>query len=1222
MKRLLFLLFLPSIVFGQIVLEDPQYQNELQSAGTPFGIHVFETDPSGLAPADARFALGTAHGDVLRWDIVGGTFVIGAPETVTIGAIGDGPPNDATNDPLNPVDGDTYQDVDTGILYTYDDGTATWLTNAVTPFVAQPFQLVTVAQGVTTGDPVPETAEVYRTGDVLIGGADLTPVRSTGDIEFEVLNNAVFGSGTHVATGATNTLISGTTNTTAAVDTLALGGALNVVNGAASTTIGSQGTTITGSQSGGYGTNAGSVTSGSKNNLFGGSNNIVSGTFNTLVGGNALTLSGQRNTVVGGNTNSITGGGFLNTDNIVLSGRTNAMTSAFGGDYNSNAIIAGDTNALDAGFRNAIIAGLLNTMTGAGDSIITGGASNDIDQSRQSAIISGLGNTMGVNVINSLIGAGFTNTMTGPLDTSTITSDQSTLTNGTDMGIYSGEQHTIDSSNASVIVGGDSNSITGPGTFGISESNGIFVGRDNIITATAQNSAIVGGSAITVSQINTTAVPVLQSNNVAGVLPVVEGTETFTYNDAGELYVLDASGDTILISREQLGSGIVDPVGLPSTIIPGAHDDYTATWYNHVAQSCWVWDETNAIWYECGAANVAQPFQIIGTAQGATTGDAVPETAEVYRTGDVVIGGADLAGARSVGDIKFEALGNVAIGLTAGHTMSGAQSSLSVGGNTGLYGVSNTISTTSAIAVGEGHNISGISGAAVGGLLSTVEGIAAGTLAGERNTVTGRDSVAIGGTDNDITGGFRAVISGFTNTSSANDAITSGNTNTNFGTNSVVSGDGNTNASTSSLMVGGGNNLTGGSSNVVGGITITGTPLRSLIAGETIATGTLGRSVMVGTSNTWTDGNDNLLAGNGITMPLVVRSVIAGGTHTPGNVSDSLIVGGGTTGTGIAQSIIAGSTNSVTNSTDILAISQGSVFNDFDHSAVIGRNHTVGVAGNGSADNLVSGSANTIIGAVFQSVALGLNANIQHNKNFIFATDGVASVANSAFTVQATGGTRIFSDVALVTGVRLNTGTSAWAAVSLTSAKDNITALSGNLEQIRDLGVYSFQYKDDEGGVYPNIVLGPMADGADGWNTVVGSGTTDTTNATDLAGLALAVGKELESGRLIDKDGTLPVAVVATDAHIYNDGGEIFARDSGGNITQLTSHPGFAYEILSEAGLIAEWKLNLAVKPRINYTQNGDKGLIEYAGRTISLDGSTWTLHNEANGSVEQTGSF
>lgn len=106
-----------------------------------------------------------------------------------------------------------------------------------------------------------------------------------------------------------------------------------------------------------------------------------------------------------------------------------------------------------------------------------------------------------------------------------------------------------------------------------------------------------------------------------------------------------------------------------------------------------------------------------------------------------------------------------------------------------------------------------------------------------------------------------------------------------------------------------------------------------------------------------------------------------------------------------------------------------------------------------------------------------------------------------------------------------------------------------------------------------------------------------------------------------DVSGSAP-SVEALKAFLFNDGGELFTMDGEGNVTQLSSHPDFAYKILVECGAMAEWKLELPVKPRINYTTNGDKGLIEFNGRTISLDCNRWNLHDESTGAVIDSGTF
>lgn len=132
-------------------LEDPGFQN-LNASTDAHSYAVFETDPSGAlatsgeftylttliqsgaadpvfgtTPDKPEFYINTTTGEVFFND--GTQWLSGNAETVTQGGVGDGPPNDATNDPANPLPGDTYFDVDdSNKQYTFDG--VNWIAEA------------------------------------------------------------------------------------------------------------------------------------------------------------------------------------------------------------------------------------------------------------------------------------------------------------------------------------------------------------------------------------------------------------------------------------------------------------------------------------------------------------------------------------------------------------------------------------------------------------------------------------------------------------------------------------------------------------------------------------------------------------------------------------------------------------------------------------------------------------------------------------------------------------------------------------------------------------------------------------------------------------------------------------------------------------------------------------------------------------------------------------
>ncbi len=156
---LIALLFLLGVTsgFSQINglrIEDPGFQN-LQLSPDPYSWAVFETDPSGVLATSGEFRYiaslvqsgaadpifgTTPYQPPFFYNTAADTFFVNdgtawqpiGAETVTVGAIGDGTPNDAVNDPAAPVQGDTYFDVDNQRQYTYTSAGA-WQIDFETP---------------------------------------------------------------------------------------------------------------------------------------------------------------------------------------------------------------------------------------------------------------------------------------------------------------------------------------------------------------------------------------------------------------------------------------------------------------------------------------------------------------------------------------------------------------------------------------------------------------------------------------------------------------------------------------------------------------------------------------------------------------------------------------------------------------------------------------------------------------------------------------------------------------------------------------------------------------------------------------------------------------------------------------------------------------------------------------------------------------------------------
>jgi hypothetical protein len=150
------------------------------------------------------------------------------------------------------------------------------------------------------------------------------------------------------------------------------------------------------------------------------------------------------------------------------------------------------------------------------------------------------------------------------------------------------------------------------------------------------------------------------------------------------------------------------------------------------------------------------------------------------------------------------------------------------------------------------------------------------------------------------------------------------------------------------------------------------------------------------------------------------------------------------------------------------------------------------------------------------SYAIGQRASTNGHAGAIVLSDGsttdsTQASANNQFTVRAAGGTRLFSNATMTTGVTLNAGGSSWVVISDRNRKQDFGAVDGEqvLDRIRGLPVSTWRYRD-EVTVDPSIThMGPMAQD---WNAAFHFTADDKTiNMSDLDGVNLAGVQALEA---------------------------------------------------------------------------------------------------------------
>ena len=148
------------------------------------------------------------------------------------------------------------------------------------------------------------------------------------------------------------------------------------------------------------------------------------------------------------------------------------------------------------------------------------------------------------------------------------------------------------------------------------------------------------------------------------------------------------------------------------------------------------------------------------------------------------------------------------------------------------------------------------------------------------------------------------------------------------------------------------------------------------------------------------------------------------------------------------------------------------------------------------------------------SVAIGQRASTNgHAGAIVFSdgstTDSTQASLNNQFTVRAAGGTRLFTNATMTTGVSLNAGGSSWNVISDRTRKENFLGIEGEdiLTRIRSLPVTTWRYRDEQDRAVRHI--GPMAQD---WHRAFGFGPDATTiNMSDFDGVNLAAIQALDT---------------------------------------------------------------------------------------------------------------
>jgi hypothetical protein len=259
-------------------------------------------------------------------------------------------------------------------------------------------------------------------------------------------------------------------------------------------------------------------------------------------------------------------------------------------------------------------------------------------------------------------------------------------------------------------------------------------------------------------------------------------------------------------------------------------------------------------------------------------------------------------------------------------------------------------------------------------------------------------------------------------------------------------------------------------------------------------------TVCGGYNNTATNEYSSVVCGGQDNEAYRRFSFIGGGTNNFTQWEWSVIGGGWGNTTNGARCTIAGGEGNIAGGGTWATVGGG-----WDNTAS-GERSTVGGGYNNTASAycaVVAGGCNNVASADY-SMAAGSGARALHNGTFVWAdasNDEFKSTNDNQVMILASGGTWIFSDPELSSGVTIHPGASAWATYSALNLKENLKPVNGNdiLQKISSLNINEWNFKAQSDNV---THIGPSSQ--DFYNAF-GLGESDKTISTiDADGVALA----------------------------------------------------------------------------------------------------------------------
>ena len=537
------------------------------------------------------------------------------------------------------------------------------------------------------------------------------------------------------------------------------------------------------------------------------------------------------------------------------------------------------------------------------------------------------------------------------------------------------------------------------------------------------------------------------ANTASGGFSTVGGGTTNTAGINGASTVEGGNSNTSSGTSSVVGGGISNLSSSSNTLVMGGATNQASTTNAAIFGGSSNTASGDASFVGGGTLNTASATNsTVGAGSRNTSSEQFSTIAG--GTTNINTGGSTNATISGGSDNRNTAAGvNNSIGGGA-HNFTVTDESTVVGGET-----NSALTGRSTVIGGGGNSANGVSAFVGGGLVNRAISDRAIVMGGNSNTAAATQFGTIGGgTTNNISTGIQNIIAGGSNNSItliSNASLIGGILNQEQGLLAAVGGGSNNRVllfTTNSVVSGGDTNIASGS--------------RATVSGGTLNTAAGANSVIRGgTTNSITSlGNAATVSGGSINTASSQNSTVGGGANNTASTVISPTVRGGLSNlaSGDGATVIGGSNNSATN---IRA--------------------TIG----GGSANLASGNTSTIPGgnsnlaSATQTFAAGRQARAVNAGAFVWAdSSGVtfSSTASNQFNIRAAGGTRIFSDATLTSGVLLNSGANAWVGVSDRNLKENFAKLDTIeiLNKLVAMPVQSWNYKAQP----PSIRhIGPMA---------------------------------------------------------------------------------------------------------------------------------------------------